>query len=253
MIGDTSRQYSVHLDLLCKDSGYFREVLQSNRKEIQGVCSICHEDLQPAVEDIIYCRAQCGVNFHLPCMQNWQLQSPKPLKCPHCRQKWNNSMHRQSLPDVDASIFEMYIEWLYHARIRTSPPGEGDCFGELIQAYEMGILFENQDFCIAILHAIVEVIEEDDAYPSPADVAMAYGFPDEEYSLRELLVDVYMRMFGTEQRIWDLWDDLPYAFLQDLMQAFIDNAPVKDKTETMEALRSNLPPRVPSDESADGS
>ena len=147
----------------------------------------------------------------------------------------------------------MYIEWLYHARIRTSPPGEGDCFGELIQAYEMGILFENQDFCIAILHAIVEVIEEDDAYPSPADVAMAYGFPDEEYSLRELLVDVYMRLFREEDGMFHAWDILPEPFMQDLFEALMKNAPVKDKTETMEALRSNLPPRVPSDESAAGS
>ena len=82
---------------------------------------------------------------------------------------------------------------------------------------------------------------------------MAYGFPDEEYSLRELLVDVYMRLFREEDGIFHAWDILPEPFMQDLFEALMKNAPVKDKTETMEALRSNLPPRVPSDESADGS
>jgi hypothetical protein len=185
-------------------------------------------------------------------MQNWKLQSPKPLKCPHCRQKWDGGFHQHSLPDVDDSSFEMYIEWLYHARIRTSPPDEGGCFDELIQAYEMGILFEDRDFCNAILHAIVEIIEEDDDYPTPADVAMAYAFPDDE-DLRELLVDVYMRLFRKKEGIYHAWDILPEPFLQDVFQALMENVPVKDKTETMEALRSNLPPRVSSDASATGS
>lgn len=117
----------------------------------------------------------------------------------------------------------------------------------------MGIFFEDQDFCIAILHAIVEVIEEDDDYPSLADVAMAYGFPDDDYSLRELLIDVYMRLFHEEDGMFHAWDILPELFMQDLFQALMKNAPVQDKTETMKALRSNLPPRVPSDESAAGS
>jgi hypothetical protein len=175
------------------------------------------------------------------------------MKCPHCRQKWDHTLKTtHSLPDVDSFSFEMYTEWLYHARIRTSPPCEGDCFDELIQAYEMGILFENQDFCNAILHAIVEVIEEDDKYPTPENVALAYGFPDDE-DLRELLVDVYMRLFRKKEEIYHAWDILPEPFLQDVFQALMEKAPVQDKTETMEALRSNLPPRVSSDESATGS
>jgi hypothetical protein len=147
----------------------------------------------------------------------------------------------------------MYIEWLYHARIRTSPPGEGDCFDEFIEAYRMGMLFENQDFCNAILYAIVEIIGEDGNYPTPADVVKAYDVPDDGVYLRKILVDVYMRLFPKKENIFILWDDYPVAFLQDLLQAHIRNAPVKEMTETMEALRGNLPPRVSSDESATGS
>ena len=147
----------------------------------------------------------------------------------------------------------MYIEWLYHERIRASPQGEGDCFDELIQAYKMGILFENRDFCNAILHAIVEVIEEDDDFPTPENVVNACAVQDHNYNLRDLLLDVYMRLLPEKESTCDLIYRLPDHFLRDLLQTFVNNSPAKDKTETMEALRSNLPPRVSSDASAIGS
>ena len=174
-VGPKSRQYRVHLNVICKTSAYLRQIFQPNRKELGDECSICHEDIWPEIEEITYCKEQFGVNFHPACISKWKEQSPIPTKCPHCRYKWNHSLlSTHSLPDVDDRSFEMYVEWLYHARILATPDGEGNCYKELFKAYAVGMRFENKDFCNAILHAIVKVIEEDDDYPAPGDVMTAY-------------------------------------------------------------------------------
>lgn len=155
-----------------------------------------------------------------------------------------------SLPDVNDYSFEMYVEWLYHARILATPAGEGDCYLELIDAYAVGMRFENEDFCNAILHAIVEVIEDDDDYPSEEAVRMAYDKTNGHCGLRDLLVSVYMKLCPGQEDLEfdDLWEDLPTLFLRDLFMAFMESAPgVEDRTETTEALRSGLPPPVLSD------
>lgn len=55
-----------------------------------GECPICFDPLLPAgsnqrKEQIVFCKAMCGYNFHKVCMSTWKTQSST---CPNCRAEW---------------------------------------------------------------------------------------------------------------------------------------------------------------------
>ncbi|RAL14489.1 uncharacterized protein BO97DRAFT_271202 [Aspergillus homomorphus CBS 101889] len=63
------------------------------RKPIEGDCPICYEPLVPNPQlsrdlSIVYCKRQCGTNFHFNCMFTWrQVEEMRP-SCPMCRKAW---------------------------------------------------------------------------------------------------------------------------------------------------------------------
>ncbi|PYH49592.1 uncharacterized protein BP01DRAFT_352162 [Aspergillus saccharolyticus JOP 1030-1] len=76
-----------------------------NRKPMTGDCSICYEPLlqhnhnssqvspSRAARDIsiVYCKRQCGTNFHYSCMFSWKQsvwQTGREPTCPMCRTVW---------------------------------------------------------------------------------------------------------------------------------------------------------------------
>ncbi|PSN68863.1 hypothetical protein BS50DRAFT_326759 [Corynespora cassiicola Philippines] len=62
-----------------------------NRKPIEGDCPICYCEFEEGKEAIVYCKAHCGNNVHLLCMDTWlrsQRQSYGKGTCPYCRQNW---------------------------------------------------------------------------------------------------------------------------------------------------------------------
>ncbi|KAE8413252.1 hypothetical protein BDV36DRAFT_269105 [Aspergillus pseudocaelatus] len=76
----------------------------STRRPIEGDCSICYESLKKArsgarhdahhntedeeeQQEIFWCKAQCGVNYHATCIESWLKVSPKST-CPMCRRVW---------------------------------------------------------------------------------------------------------------------------------------------------------------------
>lgn len=63
-IGKIQRTFTLHEDLMCRSSMEFHSLLQGNRKEREGECSICHETLDANEGEIAYCRAGCGQNFY---------------------------------------------------------------------------------------------------------------------------------------------------------------------------------------------
>jgi hypothetical protein len=62
------------------------------RKPITGDCSICYEPLDEAPppwyegqgpnRDLVWCRAQCGVNFHQACLGRWR-ENRRNISCPN--------------------------------------------------------------------------------------------------------------------------------------------------------------------------
>ncbi|PIG86550.1 hypothetical protein AARAC_002106 [Aspergillus arachidicola] len=76
----------------------------STRRPIEGDCSICYKSLKKArsgarhdahhdtedeeeQQEISWCKAQCGVNYHATCIESWLKVSPKST-CPMCRRVW---------------------------------------------------------------------------------------------------------------------------------------------------------------------
>ncbi|KAL4956500.1 hypothetical protein BDW69DRAFT_158377 [Aspergillus filifer] len=84
------------------------------RKPVDGDCGICLESLRKVCSDhdaqhnkvdgederkaeadddeeviVSWCKAQCGVNYHTTCIEQW-LKSCKKYSCPTCRSKWKH-------------------------------------------------------------------------------------------------------------------------------------------------------------------
>lgn len=81
------------------------------RRTVEGDCGIClcafqeatddtsdagddtdnedkhNGDEEERYEDLVWCKAQCGVNFHKACMDQWLERAPSPT-CPACRRAW---------------------------------------------------------------------------------------------------------------------------------------------------------------------
>ncbi|KAI9849573.1 MAG: hypothetical protein M1838_000115 [Thelocarpon superellum] len=59
------------------------------RRPIEGECPICVLDLEPAHEEIVYCRASCGNNLHQECFRRWAASKRgAPVTCVYCRAPW---------------------------------------------------------------------------------------------------------------------------------------------------------------------
>ena len=184
--------FIVHENLICR-SPYFRDILQPRRKTIEGICSICHERLNPNKKELTYCSESCGNNFHLDCIRDWHEYTPsgKAPKCPVCRQKW---VHDEfwggvyELPDMDANAFHIYVEWLYTSTI----PEQFNNF-TLIRTYLLG---ENDvrdaDFCHDVLCAIIAMFMRFKV--STAFIKRVYDVTNITSPLRAVVVGLYTQL-----------------------------------------------------------
>jgi hypothetical protein len=60
----------------------------STRKPIDGECPICVFDMEPD-EDIVWCKASCGQNFHKDCFEQWKISKRGGrVTCVYCRAEW---------------------------------------------------------------------------------------------------------------------------------------------------------------------
>lgn len=55
---------------------------EPGRRAVEGDCSICHEDLNEG-GILLWCKAQCGQNFHQGCIITWLETSYSERKCPY--------------------------------------------------------------------------------------------------------------------------------------------------------------------------
>lgn len=74
-----------------------------NRKPVEGDCPICFNELDPAKEAVVWCRAACGQNIHKECFAMWAATKRQntgrnaEVTCPFCRSAWqgDDDMVRQ--------------------------------------------------------------------------------------------------------------------------------------------------------------
>lgn len=241
-VGPKKAPYRVHADLLCRSSAYFRRILQPNRRKADE-CSICQEKIRPRVEELTHCSAHCGVNFHFECLEEWKRTSPSPVKCPLCRREWKEvSLTRQNLPYTTQHDFEIYIEWLYRKRILTEYDEDGDELDDryeaLVDAYGIGERFEDKGFCNAVLHAIIEACADTGTYPPLYIVRMVYDNTNEPCDLRNLLVEIYIKVVGSGMEMEDTFETSCIDFLRDLSRALFKKIPVDDGDWSLADLKS---------------
>jgi hypothetical protein len=187
--------FAIHEDLLCANSGYFKKLLQKDRKAIEGECSICHNDISRLAR-VCYCN-ECGHNFHLKCVDEW-LRSKKT--CPLCCKRWSTPRticytKTYQLQDiVDADLFDIYIQWLYTGTHPFCPRDPDNTFEHrvlLLALHTLGETLEDELFLKTLRK---EIVENDRA----TMLAISYQYVDDAYKLtegnsvlRKFLVDLY--------------------------------------------------------------
>lgn len=159
-IGKIQRTFTLPEDLICRSSQAFRQLLQKNRKTVDGECSICHETLDADEDEITFCRARCGQNFHERCMDQWKVAESGPTKCPICRQVWKSLPNHtigvmndiEGIDDKDA--MHVYCDWLYTGTIQIDEdvPRDSEEFGlRILKAHNLASQLNDMDFRNAVV------------------------------------------------------------------------------------------------------
>lgn len=65
------------------------------RKPVDGECPICVFDMEPG-EEIVWCKAACGQNFHKECFEQWRRSKMGGrVTCVYCRSEWEDETTKQ--------------------------------------------------------------------------------------------------------------------------------------------------------------
>ncbi|KAB2102387.1 hypothetical protein AG0111_0g9045 [Alternaria gaisen] len=131
-IRNLDRRFTVHEDLICRTSRFFKDRLQEHRKPISTIdeCCVCAETLDAAVKDISFC-TKCGQNIHEVCIEAWKRSSTTSVNkdsaptCPMCRASWKNDPLLNLLDikfDLDPEAVQIYLDWLYTSTLRMPSP-----------------------------------------------------------------------------------------------------------------------------------
>lgn len=223
----------MHEDLLCRNAQYFKQTFQTRRREIEGECLICRDDLDPKADDVTFCRSPCGQNYHEKCIERWDVTAENGATCPICRRVWQ--FKPKELVDVpedahlDHDAVESYVEWLYTKKLD---------FGEdstryttqyelrLLKAWTVADVFKDEGFKNCIVAEFVAWMDKDVALFGRNSVRYAY---EEQCiaSMREFVLDVWL-MHNTLGFISHLFKDLPNEFARELCLALMLRTDWKD-------------------------
>jgi hypothetical protein len=220
-VGPHNRIFSAHEDLLCSRSSYLKTKIQKARKDIEGECAICHEDLSSRTKLITWCK-ECGQNLHQACMQQWM---EKNKICPMCRAPWVKTPLLQNvvLGELNAEAFDVYVQWLYSHSI-PAYEADGDINARCVRLIRAHVLSDNlQDtlFQQAVRRELIDEAQHLDA----TIIAFAYKHTSGPCPLRRLLVDLYALQGNND---WFLDNSLPRIILTDLAQSLLDKVKLQD-------------------------
>ncbi|KAI4648444.1 uncharacterized protein J4E79_010066 [Alternaria viburni] len=155
-VGPQRRNFSAHEDMLCMRSKVFKDRFQPARKDVEGECVICHEDLDAAVKTLTYCKT-CGNHLHQDCIKQWNNTNST---CPICRAAWVKTpfINTFNLDDTDADGFDIYVQWLYGRNIPTYLADNGDVrvrCRRLVKAHMVGENIGDAAFVEAVRREII--------------------------------------------------------------------------------------------------
>lgn len=248
-IGKDSTRLVIHEDLLCANSLFFRQLLQPGRKDFEGVCSICLETLSHIPQETTFCKF-CGNNFHRGCVRNLKLQmaaGDQQMSCPLCRHEWIHHISYQfkQLSETNAAVSGTYYEWLYKECITYTKDSEEEnneqVLRNLLTTYQLGVEFEDEKFCSAVIKQIVEFAVSDSLSGCEC-IEDIYGKDTEDYpSIRQLLVYLYI-FLRIEDESWDYaktWNDLASEFVRDVVVTLIQD-PLRESGIDMQTIQRRM-------------
>jgi hypothetical protein len=199
-IGEEEEDFSIHADLLCLNSPFFRRKIQLKRKLLSDEdCPNCQEELGPLGSyHLSFCRAQCGTSSHLKCIEAWAIQlQPKDYTCPFCRTKWEITPRRSdyTFGSLQASGFSIYREWLYRGDVCIEDDANGvPCVDHLVHAYILGAEVQDNEFCSVVFETGLVVIVDVGMWPEVGAVNYAYDNTTANSPLRRYLATIYVVM-----------------------------------------------------------
>lgn len=163
-IPNVDRRFTVHEDLVCRTSAFFKSRLQTNRKALTDTdeCCVCAEGLNSTFKDITFC-VECGQNVHESCIESWKRSpvhsgSEKPAPtCPMCRALWKNEPLLKYLSvedDLDVDGVQGYLDWLYSGSLRIDrsiSPKTDDFNLFLLKSWAVAAAVKDDDFTAEII------------------------------------------------------------------------------------------------------
>jgi hypothetical protein len=218
VVGSAQKWFTIHEYLICV-TPFFRNLLQPQRKEIEGDCCICHDSLNSDNKELTYCSTSCGNNFHLACVEDYQGAVPaEDFKCPLCREllvlpsSWGGA---HELPDADIIAFDVYVQWLYKTPFLNLLDSNTASL-----AYVLGEKLEENDFCRDLLYSFATRYMRAKKCPSTSTVQRVYSETKIDSPMRKLLVNMYAELDhpNLEGGIMN-WCDFPPAFQYELVMA----------------------------------
>jgi hypothetical protein len=223
--------FGFHEDAVCSSSRAFRELLQPNRKPLEGDCYICHDPFNGELDNLVWCKAECGCNFHAACVTEW-LKTSKT--CGNCRASWREvSTTSQRTEDhwfVSgppgtarlAEVMGVYLHYLYYGQIRLDeniPTENDEDTTYLFKCLLLGDILQDKGFKKAILEIIVDRTREIGYHA----IVEAYKQCPEGSILRKFIVDA---MLSCGRYPTDIFALCPADFVKDLsIEWFKDREP----------------------------
>lgn len=238
-VGKKKTPFTIHEDLLCSSSGYFKNLLPNGRKAIEGECSICTEDLS-APTPVCYCSA-CGQNIHTKCLNNWLRREQV---CPLCRTEWaappsaDAPMEDRLLESIPDSIIDLYMQWLYTGTISVhSIIAHADRYPLFLHAtLQAGEVLEDEIFLKTPPREILENDTMTMLAISHQHITGVYCLPATHAKTQQFLVDLYT----TQANPPELNLDYPQQFILGVAQALLSRRTDKDM-DAKKVLAEYLP------------
>ena len=99
-----------------------------------------------------------------------------------------------TLPEQDGSIFELFVDWLYHQRYEIpSPPEEPskdyDRFEQPVKLFVLADMYDVRNLKNHVLSTIFLLLKQRVIWPSLRTVAYAYEHTPHNSTIRKLLAD----------------------------------------------------------------
>ncbi|KAI4940139.1 uncharacterized protein J4E92_001427 [Alternaria infectoria] len=140
---------------------------------------------------------------------------------------WRESQERiVRLPECDATVYKIYINWLYTGLLYAVPAGPSSSIGvssSLVRGYLLGDYLQDADFRDNIIDALVEWNKDAETAQRTSFLSSWIGAADDQTCtggpLQKLLVD--MTVWDTSHAWWtSVIPKMPVSFVQDVCVGF---------------------------------